>query len=80
MYPTTTREQALALLEEHITENVVKIGNEFYQQVIGIPQGSVISSLLCSFFYGNLEKTHFSDIMNDKGTVSESPYKSVTIP
>jgi telomerase reverse transcriptase len=79
MYPTTSREQALALLEEHITENVVKIGNEFYQQVIGIPQGSVISSLLCSFFYGNLEKTHFGDIMSDSSSVSLNSPKLVKI-
>lgn len=35
-----------------------KIGNDYYRQTIGIPQGSILSSLLCSFFYGDLERTH----------------------
>lgn len=58
-----TRSGLLDLLEQHITENCVKIGNEYYKQVIGIPQGSVLSSLLCSFFYGDLDKNqlHFLD-------------------
>jgi len=27
--------------------------------MVGIPQGSVLSTLLCSFFYGDLEKKFF---------------------
>ncbi|EIN09703.1 hypothetical protein PUNSTDRAFT_20563, partial [Punctularia strigosozonata HHB-11173 SS5] len=48
----------LALLEEHVTENLVKIGNEYYRQMVGIPQGSILSAILCSFFYGDLERNH----------------------
>lgn len=33
-----------------------QIGNNYYRQVVGIPQGSVLSTLLCSFFYGDLER------------------------
>lgn len=36
-----------------------QIGNEYYRQVVGIPQGSVLSAILCSFFYGDLERKHF---------------------
>jgi hypothetical protein len=32
------------------------MGTDYYRQMVGIPQGSVLSSLLCSFFYGDLEK------------------------
>jgi telomerase reverse transcriptase len=46
-----------------------QIGNDYYQQVIGIPQGSVMSSLLCSFFYGDLERTHFAPLLADPGTL-----------
>jgi len=46
----------LALLKEHVECNVVKIGKKYYRQKNGIPQGSVLSSLLCNFFYGKLEK------------------------
>ena len=39
-------------------EQVHKIGQGFYRQMIGIPQGSILSALLCSFFYGDLEKRY----------------------
>lgn len=45
----------LKLLRQHITENLVKIGKEFYRQRVGIPQGSSLSTLLCSFFYADME-------------------------
>lgn len=48
------------LLREHVEYNIVKIGRKYYRQKNGIPQGSVLSSLLCNFFYGSLEK----DILN----------------
>lgn len=35
-----------------------KIGKDYFRQVVGIPQGSVLSTLLCSFFYGDLERRH----------------------
>lgn len=44
------------LLREHVEHNIVKIGRKYYRQKNGIPQGSVLSSLLCNFFYGSLEK------------------------
>ncbi|OXV06383.1 hypothetical protein Egran_05849 [Elaphomyces granulatus] len=49
-------EDLLELLEEHVRNNLVKIGKKYYRQRNGIPQGSVLSSLLCSFFYGRLER------------------------
>lgn len=50
------REKLLDLLEEHVERNVVKIGKKFFRQKEGIPQGSVLSTLLCSFFYADLER------------------------
>lgn len=50
------KDDLLDLLEEHVERNIVKIGKKFYRQKQGIPQGSVISTLLCSFFYGELER------------------------
>ncbi|KAK7690659.1 hypothetical protein QCA50_005758 [Cerrena zonata] len=57
VYSYAQKQEILDLLEEHITENLVKIGDDYYRQRVGIPQGSVLSALLCSFFYGDLEKT-----------------------
>lgn len=49
-------EELLDLLDEHVRNNLVKMGKEFYRQRNGIPQGSVLSSLLCNFFYAELER------------------------
>jgi telomerase reverse transcriptase len=32
------------------------MGKQFYRQKVGIPQGSVISTVLCNIFYADLEK------------------------
>ncbi|KAI4161815.1 MAG: hypothetical protein LQ342_004506 [Letrouitia transgressa] len=49
------REKLLSLLEDHVERNIIKIGKKFFRQKKGIPQGSVLSSLLCSLFYADLE-------------------------
>jgi telomerase reverse transcriptase len=51
-----THDKLLSLLSEHIERNIVQIGTKHYRQKTGIPQGSIVSSLLCSFFYAELEK------------------------
>ena len=48
-------EKLLDLLEQHVRNNTIKIGKKHYRQKKGIPQGSVLSSLLCSFFYAEFE-------------------------
>ena len=48
----------LKLLREHVQRNVVTINKKFFKQKQGIPQGSVLSSLLCNFFYGAFENSH----------------------
>lgn len=59
------RDEILNLLDEHIKRNMVKIGKKFYRQKEGIPQGSVLSSLLCNYFYADLEATHL-DFLDPK--------------
>lgn len=44
------------LLREHVERNLVKIGKRFYRQKTGIPQGSILSSILCNYFYAELER------------------------
>ncbi len=43
------------LLKSHLTENLVRMGKNVYRQKHGIPQGSILSTLLCNYFYGDLE-------------------------
>ena len=42
----------------HVTRNVVQHRGELYEQRKGIPQGSVLSSLLCCLYLGHIERTH----------------------
>lgn len=58
----------MSLLREHITTNLVKIGPRLFRQKDGIPQGSVLSSLLCSLFYGDME-THKLGFTKDEDSV-----------
>ena len=50
----------MAMMTSHIQDNLVKIGKKYYRQKSGIPQGSVLSSTLCSYFYADLEQTQLS--------------------
>lgn len=51
------KEQLQNDLKEHIKRNVLQLGIKFFLQSVGIPQGSVLSSLLCSLYYGHLENS-----------------------
>lgn len=59
-----TRE-LLKLLEEHVKRNLVKIGKKYYRQKQGIPQGSVVSSLLCNLFYASFERARLDFLGED---------------
>ncbi|KAL9607167.1 MAG: hypothetical protein Q9167_007891 [Letrouitia subvulpina] len=54
------KEKLLSLLEDHVERNIIKIGKKFFKQKKGIPQGSVLSSLLCNYFYADLEHEELS--------------------
>ncbi|KAG4382061.1 hypothetical protein GLYMA_15G274000v4 [Glycine max] len=43
-------------LVQHVKRNVLQFDGKFYLQGVGIPQGGVLSSLLCSMYYGHLER------------------------
>lgn len=51
------REELFFNLIEHVKRNVLQFDKNFYLQGVGIPQGSIISSLLCSLYYGHLERS-----------------------
>ncbi|THZ99468.1 hypothetical protein D6C82_05157 [Aureobasidium pullulans] len=61
-----SRAGILALLREHIERNIVQIGKKFYRQTTGIPQGSIVSSLLCNFFYAELESKVLAFLQDDE--------------
>ncbi|KAK4334926.1 Telomerase reverse transcriptase [Rhodotorula toruloides] len=65
-YTSVARDRLMHLLREHITTNLVKVSGRLYRQKTGIPQGSIMSSLLCALFYGDMErrKLAFTDDEN----------------
>ncbi|KAL8651782.1 MAG: hypothetical protein Q9210_003066 [Variospora velana] len=59
------KQKLLDLLKDHVESNIVKVGKKFFRQKHGIPQGSVLSSLLCNCFYAKLEQEHLSFAEDD---------------
>jgi len=57
--------ELLALMSSHVQQNLVKVGKRYYRQKNGIPQGSVLSSSLCNYFYADLENQHLSFLNSD---------------
>ncbi|XP_021744999.1 telomerase reverse transcriptase-like isoform X2 [Chenopodium quinoa] len=53
---TVRREELMYNLKEHLKNNVLKLGQYYFLQTVGIPQGSVLSSLLCTLYYGHMER------------------------
>ncbi|KAJ1985288.1 Telomerase reverse transcriptase [Dimargaris verticillata] len=62
-YPCELQSETISLLHEHIERNWAMIQDRPYQQTVGIPQGSILSSLLCSLFFGVLENQHLATIL-----------------
>lgn len=64
------RDNIMELLREHLLQHVVVIrgrhGNRFLLQSTGIPQGSILSTLLCNYYYGNVEKSLLGDVLEKK--------------
>jgi hypothetical protein len=61
----------LALTAAHIEQNLVRIGKKYYRQKAGIPQGSVLSSTLCNYFYADLELTQLSFLLPQPGQLQQ---------
>ncbi|KAJ2004365.1 Telomerase reverse transcriptase [Coemansia thaxteri] len=57
------------LIQEHITNNMVSMRSGIWQQKTGIPQGSVLSAMLCNFFYGQLEREHLASLIDPARTL-----------
>uniref|UniRef100_A0A8D0FGU9 Telomerase reverse transcriptase n=1 Tax=Strix occidentalis caurina TaxID=311401 RepID=A0A8D0FGU9_STROC len=52
-----------------IHNNILEIGNRYYLQCCGIPQGSILSTLLCSLCYGDMENKLLCGVQQDGLTV-----------
>uniref|UniRef100_A0A3B5KXR5 Telomerase reverse transcriptase n=1 Tax=Xiphophorus couchianus TaxID=32473 RepID=A0A3B5KXR5_9TELE len=59
--------EASQFFTQMLTGSVVQYGKKTYHQCRGIPQGSVVSCLLCCLCYGHMENVLFKDITKSKG-------------
>jgi telomerase reverse transcriptase len=66
---THRKKDLVEMLGEHVQRNVVKIGRRFYVQKKGVPQGGIVSSLLCSLVYAELEKDKLEFINEHEGSM-----------
>ncbi|KAK1345260.1 hypothetical protein QTO34_013970 [Cnephaeus nilssonii] len=48
-----------------VYNHIIRIGGKFYIQCQGIPQGSILSTLLCSLCYGDMESRVFPGLQQD---------------
>lgn len=64
-------EHLAKLAATHIQDNIIKVGSKFYRQKEGIPQGSVLSTTLCSYFYADLEERELGFLKTPTGEEDE---------
>ncbi|KAM9855184.1 telomerase reverse transcriptase [Aulostomus maculatus] len=65
--PDVNSREALQFFTQMLTNSVVQFGTKTYLQCRGVPQGSVVSSLLCCLCYGHMENVLFKDLAQNKG-------------
>lgn len=58
-----TKFSLIKSIEQGIFNNVIKYKNRYYKQILGIPQGSIISPLLCSIYLSMIDMQYLNDIM-----------------
>jgi hypothetical protein len=55
-FSSVSRQDVLDVLKQHLCKNLVQLGpKSFFLQTRGIPQGSILSSMLCCCVYAHLE-------------------------
>ncbi|KAM3929821.1 telomerase reverse transcriptase [Leptodactylus fuscus] len=55
----------LAFFQQIIFNHILKINDRYYMQCCGIPQGSILSALLCSLCYGDMENKLVCGVQKD---------------
>jgi telomerase reverse transcriptase len=64
VYEEITRVNALHILKQHLTANLVKLKKLWHYQCRGIAQGSTLSTLLCCLYLAHVERVCLMPIIN----------------
>jgi hypothetical protein len=67
MCERVSREAVLQRLRQHLTANLVRLRRAWCVQRRGIPQGSTLSTLLCSLYLAHLERTQLAAVLAGRG-------------
>ncbi|XP_048238967.1 telomerase reverse transcriptase-like isoform X2 [Haliotis rufescens] len=66
MHPHLTADHLVSVVKSHLFNNIVKIGRGYFQQTVGIGQGSVLSTMLCSLYTAHLEQLTLGAAQEDE--------------
>ncbi|WFD00878.1 RNA-directed DNA polymerase [Malassezia yamatoensis] len=55
-YVLTNAKQVLSQIHSHVTQTLVRFGCNLYRQRNGVPQGSVLSTILCNLLLAEIER------------------------
>ena len=59
-YALVDTDRALRALEHHVTAHDVVLGRRVHRQVVGVPQGSVVATMLCSLVLADAERMYLA--------------------
>lgn len=57
-------QELFSLLQTNLSHFTITIHSSYYQQVVGIPQGSILSIPLCNLYLRAFEKAQFSSFLS----------------
>jgi hypothetical protein len=67
-----SRSYLITMLKDHIFNNVIFANSTFYHQTVGIPQGSILSALLCCLYLASAESKYIWPNIIQENSVSSS--------
>ncbi|XP_073405966.1 telomerase reverse transcriptase isoform X2 [Dendrobates tinctorius] len=65
LYMNENSSKLLSFFQQIIFNHILRINDRYYMQCCGIPQGSMLSALLCSLCYGDMENKLFCGIQEN---------------
>ncbi|KAM4028548.1 telomerase reverse transcriptase isoform 2-T2 [Anomaloglossus baeobatrachus] len=65
LYLNENSSKLLSFIQQIIFNHILRINDRFYVQCCGIPQGFILSALLCSLCYGDMENKLFCGIQEN---------------
>ncbi|GLI71540.1 hypothetical protein VaNZ11_016772 [Volvox africanus] len=58
-----SRSEVISLLRQAVGNNLMRVGSSWFRQAVGVAQGAVTSTLLCSLYMASLEQQHLLPLL-----------------